>query len=171
MDEILPLVDETGRVVGKASRADVHGNPRLLHPVVHLHIFDKQGRLLLQRRSLKKDLFPGFWDTAVGGHLSWGEDNFLALRRECQEELGINPTEASFCYSYILRNTYESEYVYTYVLESEGPFKINHEEVAEIRFFNLAELEAMKGKGLLTPNAEEELVRLELFIGGVNGDT
>jgi len=169
MDEILPVVNEEGRIIAKASRADVHGNPKLLHPVVHLHIVDKQGRLLLQRRSLKKDLFPGYWDTAVGGHLSWGEDNSLALRRECQEELGITPKEARFCHNYIMRNSYESEYVSTYMLESEGPFKINPEEVAEIRFFTLVELKAMKGKGLLTPNAEEELIRLGLFKGAENG--
>ena len=54
MEEKLPVVDEMGNVVGTASRKDCHSGLKILHPVVHLHVFDKSGRLFLQLRSPKK---------------------------------------------------------------------------------------------------------------------
>mgnify|MGYP002596447948 CR=1 FL=1 len=64
---IFPVVDETGRVVGCATRGECHDGRRLLHPVVHLHLFNSRGELYLQKRPLWKDIQPGRWDTAVGG--------------------------------------------------------------------------------------------------------
>lgn len=161
MDEYLPLVDETGEVIGKALRSQVHGNPRLMHPVVHLHVFDKAGRILFQRRSQTKDLFPGYWDTAVGGHVGFGEAAQDALRREAEEELGVPTHEAKYLYTYIMRNQYETEYVTTWAVEFEGPFAVNADEVAEIRFFSPTEIEDKLGKDFFTPNAEEEVQRLK----------
>ena len=45
----------------------------LLHPVVHLHLFNSRGELYLQKRPEWKDIQPGRWDTAVGGHVDYGE--------------------------------------------------------------------------------------------------
>lgn len=86
LEEVFPIVDEEGNVVGKASRKECHDGSKLLHPVVHLHVFDKDGRLYLQRRPDWKDIQPGKWDTAVGGHVDYGEDVETALRREAAEE-------------------------------------------------------------------------------------
>ncbi len=66
-NEIFPLVDEQGNVIGSATRSECHSGSGLLHPVIHLHVFDSEGRLYLQRRPLWKDIQPGKWDTAVGG--------------------------------------------------------------------------------------------------------
>ena len=71
--EMFQLVDRNGRPTGQASRQECHGNPRLIHLVVHLHVFDPAGRLYLQKRSMRKDTNPGLWDTSVGGHVSAGE--------------------------------------------------------------------------------------------------
>ena len=87
--ELFPVVDETGRVVGCATRGECHDGRRLLHPVVHLHLFNSRGELYLQKRPLWKDIQPGRWDTAVGGHVDYGETPDEALRREVREELGV----------------------------------------------------------------------------------
>ncbi len=71
--ELFPLVDTEGNVIGQATRGECHGGSMLLHPVVHLHLFDVAGRLYLQRRPEWKDIQPGKWDTAVGGHVDYGE--------------------------------------------------------------------------------------------------
>ncbi len=72
--ELFPLVDTEGNVIGRATRGECHGGSMLLHPVVHLHLFDADGRLYLQRRPEWKDIQPGKWDTAVGGHVDYGEE-------------------------------------------------------------------------------------------------
>ena len=90
MEEYFPLVDETGAVIGKATRRECHSGSFLLHPVVHLHVFDNKGRLYLQKRALNKDIQPGKWDTSVGGHMDPGETVEQALFREAGEELGLS---------------------------------------------------------------------------------
>lgn len=74
--ELFPIVDEEGRVVGKATRGECHSGTHLLHPVVHLHVFNSQGDIYLQRRQEWKDIQPGKWDTAVGGHIDYVTPNF-----------------------------------------------------------------------------------------------
>ena len=71
-EEWFPLVDEKGETIGKATRKECHSGSKMLHPVVHLHIFNKAGDLYLQKRSINKDIQPGKWDTAVGGHIAYG---------------------------------------------------------------------------------------------------
>ena len=88
-EELFPLVDEDGRVTGKATRGECHNGSRLLHAVVHLHVFNSKGELYLQKRPEWKDIQPGKWDTAVGGHIDYGETPEQALQREVREELGI----------------------------------------------------------------------------------
>ncbi len=72
-EEVFPVVDENGRVTGCATRGRCHDGSKLLHPVVHLHVFSQAGDLYLQRRPEWKDNPPSKWDTAVGGHVDYGE--------------------------------------------------------------------------------------------------
>ena len=75
MEELLDIYDASGARIGQASRRLCHGNPTLLHHTSHvIVIHPDRGHLLLQKRSLSKDIQPGKWDTAVGGHLDPGED-------------------------------------------------------------------------------------------------
>ena len=71
--EMVPVVEPTGTVIGRASRASCHSGTKLLHPVVHLHIINRFGQVYLQRRAATKTLLPLYWDTAVGGHVNYGE--------------------------------------------------------------------------------------------------
>ncbi|MBN1696938.1 MAG: NUDIX domain-containing protein [Spirochaetales bacterium] len=160
-EEMLPLVDENGRFYGTATRARCHSNPRLLHPVVHLHVFDAEGRIYLQRRALTKDLFPGYWDTSVGGHVAAGETIGEALAREGREELDIDTSRAVFLFTYIWRNENESEYVYSYKIICDGHILPPPEEVIEGRFFTVSELKANAGNLRITPNFIHELRLLQ----------
>jgi isopentenyldiphosphate isomerase len=158
--EMFQLVDETGRPAGTAERSACHGNPGLIHAVVHLHVLDRAGRLYLQRRSPTKDTNPGRWDTSVGGHVSAGERVADALVREAREELGIDAAAARLLFTYLYRNRFESEFAHCYSLEYDGPFSPDPGEIAEGRFFTFAEVEAMVGTGTLTPMFEHELPML-----------
>lgn len=159
-EEWFPLVDEAGNVVGKATRRECHSGSMLLHPVVHLHIFDTKGRLYLQRRSMNKDIQPGKWDTAVGGHVDYGETIDVALRREVREELGIVDFEPVHNFTYHFRSRIERELVYSYRTVYEGPIKVDPVEIDEGRYWEIADVLSHIGKGVFTPNFEDEFEKL-----------
>jgi isopentenyl-diphosphate delta-isomerase type 1 len=154
--EIFQLVDRNGRPNGEAPREECHGNPRLIHLVVHLHIFDPRGRLYLQKRSMSKDTNPGLWDTSVGGHVGAGESVTAALVREAREELGIDASAASFLYSYLNESDFESEFAECFMLESSQPAHPDPEEIETGMYFPMDEIRSMIGSGVLTPLFERE---------------
>jgi isopentenyldiphosphate isomerase len=158
--EMFQLVDREGRPVGQASRQECHGNPRLLHLVVHLHVFDGIGRLYLQKRGPDKDTNPGLWDTSVGGHVSAGEPVIAALAREAREELGIDASGARLLYALLNEGTFESEYAQCFSLTWAGEITPDPSEISEGRFFEPAEVQLLVGTGVLTPLFEREWPRL-----------
>ena len=87
--ERFPVVDQSDRVLGSASRAEVHGN-NLRHRAVHILIFNAAGEVCLQKRSRRKDRHPLVWDSSAAGHVNAGEEYDEAARRELKEELGID---------------------------------------------------------------------------------
>ena len=160
-EEWFPLVDEAGNIVGRATRRECHDGSKRLHPVVHIHIYNKDGDLFLQKRSLAKDIQPGKWDTAVGGHVDYGESIEEALRREAREELGIEGFEAELMARYVFESAIEKELVHTYRTVYEGPFTPDKEELDDARFWRIDEIESQLGKGIFTPNFEREYNRLK----------
>ena len=160
--ELLPLVDEVGHVIGKATRGQCHDGSKLLHPVVHLHVFDAAGRLYLQQRPLWKDIQPGKWDTAVGGHVDYGEDIASALLRETREELGLETFTPEFLLRYVFESERDRELVHVYRTTYDGDMR----PTAELdggRFWTISEIREAIGKGVLTPNFEQEIVRILNF--------
>lgn len=160
MDELFPLVNANGAVVGSATRSECHNGSKLLHPVVHLHVFNNRGELLLQKRSMRKDIQPGRWDTSVGGHVDFGESIETALLREAQEELGIAGFEFQPLRNYVFESEIERELVYSYQTVFDGTFTFDPHEIDEIRFWSLAEIVEALGKSVFTPNFEDEFQTL-----------
>ena len=157
--EIFPIVNENGEVVGKATRKECHSGSMLLHPVVHLHIFDNQGRLYLQKRSMDKDIQPGKWDTAVGGHVSLGEDVAQALRRETLEEIGISDFLPVPLPHYVFQSDVERELVFPHRTTFDGEIHPSTETDGG-RFWSMDEIAHAMGKGIFTPNFENEYKKL-----------
>ena len=163
-EEIFPVVDPTGKVVGKATRQDCHSGSMKLHPVVHMHIMDGDGRILLQKRSENKDIQPGRWDTAVGGHVDYGEEVKDALLRECREELGIHPQNFFHLITYEFNSEVERELVHAYCMIVDAAtfnLKPDNDEIQEVRFWTPDEIEQAKGQLILTPNFESEYERVK----------
>jgi isopentenyldiphosphate isomerase len=164
-EELLEVVDHEGKIVSILPRTHIHGNPSLIHRVVHVLIFNTEGKLLLQKRSLNKDVAPGKWDTSVGGHLNVGEDPLRAAKREMEEELGISLGEQRFLYSYIHTNSYETELVYTYECLHEAEIFLNPDEIDEVKFWSLGEINENLGKGILSDNFEQEISNYMRLMG------
>lgn len=156
LQELFPIVDEEGRVLGTATRGECHSGSKLLHPVVHLHVFNSQGDLYLQRRPEWKDIQPGKWDTAVGGHVDAGETPEEALQREVREELGITDFMPVFVGKYVFESQRERELVYVHHCFYDRPIQPSAEELAGGRFWTMQEIHDAMGKGILTPNFESE---------------
>ncbi len=154
--EYFPLVNEEGKTIGKATRKECHSGSKMLHPVVHLHIFNDNGDLYLQKRSMRKDIQPGKWDTAVGGHIDYGESVEEALRREVREELGVTDFSPIKITSYIFESAIEKELVNTFRTVYNGPFNPDPEELDGGRFWAIDEILESIGKGIFTPNFENE---------------
>lgn len=161
--EMFPLITEEGQVVGQATRQWCHGGSMALHPVVHLHVFDTQGRLYLQKRSMRKDIVPGLWDTSVGGHVDYGESLLEAVLREAREEIGLHlPADGSTLrplFQYVWQSSRERELVTAYGVTLQAGDALptpDYDEVDEGRFFALEELPPLIDTGFFTQQFEEQ---------------
>lgn len=158
-NEQLPVVDESGNILGAVARGHAHDGSKVLHPVVHLHVFNSRGDLYLQRRPDWKDIQPGKWDTAVGGHIDLGENVEKALRREVGEELGITDFTPESLGHYVFESQRERELVYVHRCVYDGDIRPSAQELNGGRFWSAAEIETNIGKGVFTPNFESEYQR------------
>jgi len=164
--ELFDIYDENGRHLGTRKRSECHGNPALLHRAVHVVVLHPDGdRLLLQKRKMTKDIQPGKWDTAVGGHLIAGENYLAAARRELAEELGVagENIELNELFPMKIRNQIESEDILVYLLVRGEGFTPQAEEIDELRFWPLPELFRAENRRCFTPNLCCEIDKLRDF--------
>lgn len=163
-NELLPIVAPDGTVVGKATRGECHdGQSMLLHPVVHLHVRNSQGEVFLQHRPSWKTIQPNRWDTAVGGHVDFGETIEASLLREAREEIGLTDFVPRFLCQYVHESECERELVYVYTTTTNSPL-VPSEELDGGRFFSISELQQRMGQDFFTPNFESEWARVEKMI-------
>ena len=108
-EEIVDLLDETGKKLGKIKKSLAQQNGAW-HRVVHIWILNSKGQLLIQKRSKEKSFFPNAWDVTVGGHVGLGEASIVSCRREMEEELGLklNENKFEFLFSFADQMTYKN---------------------------------------------------------------
>ena len=137
--ERLQVVDDTDQPLAGANRHEVHSKG-LLHRAVHVFVCNERGELFLQKRSHRKDRFPGCWDSSAAGHVDVGETYEGCAHRELREELeleiGLEPVgkiEASPRTGY--------EFIRLYAGSADGPFRLNRDEIETGGFFRRETLE------------------------------
>ena len=141
-EEWFDVVNERDEVVGRATRREVHARG-LLHRAVHVLVFDRQRRVFLQKRSMKKDMSPGLWDSSCSGHLDAGEDYDTAAVRELEEEIGVALTgpPARWWRIEACAETAQ-EFCWVYRLEHDGPLALDPEEIERGEWATPAEVSA-----------------------------
>ncbi len=145
LDELFDVVDANDQVIDRRTRREVHAL-NLLHRATHVMVYNLEGHLFLQRRSMKKDTFPGCWDSSCSGHLDAGEDYLTAARRELGEEIGWYNTTMPLRPVIKLPASPETgyEFIQVYLLgPTIGPFDLNPEEISEARWVLPVELDVM----------------------------
>lgn len=163
--EYFPVVEPSGLVIGRSTREYCHGGAKPLHPVIHIHIIDRFSRIYLQKRSMKKDIQPGKWDTAVGGHVSYGESVVEAVYREAFEELRLMEFNPIYIETYQFESSVEKEMVSVFAAVGAYDLTPDMDEVDEGRWWPIEEIDANIGKGVFTPNFESEfqMIRRQLL--------
>jgi len=136
--ELFDVVDSEDRVVGQATRGEVHAQG-LLHRSVHILVFNTQGELFLQKRALTKDENPGYWDSSAAGHVNAGEGYRDSAHRELKEELGISE-ELQFFIKFSASQKTLWEHVETYLCTTAQKITINPIEISEGRFWPISDL-------------------------------
>jgi isopentenyldiphosphate isomerase len=128
-EEIFDIVNDLDEVIGQCARPEVH---RLghKHRAVHVLVFNSRGEVFLQKRSMKKDTFPGAWDSSASGHLCCGEDYDACAVRELEEEIGLKvaePPQRLFKLNACAETG--EEFVWVYRCDAEGPLRCDPEEI------------------------------------------
>ncbi len=160
-EELLEVVNEQGEVLRLATRQECHSQKGLIHRVVHVLVWDRTGRLYLQKRAKHKDIQPGKWDTSVGGHLCPGETILNGAQRELKEELHIIHVQLTHLYQYMMFSPQETELVNTFSTIWDATVEPEPREIEEGRFWTSSEIEASLGQDLFTPNFEDEYRRFK----------
>ena len=89
VEELIVLVDDDGQAIGTLPKPQVHHGDTPLHRAFSAYLFADDGRLLVTRRALSKQTFPGMWTNTVCGHPGPGEDDAAAIARRARFELGL----------------------------------------------------------------------------------
>lgn len=128
-NEYLAVVDDHDRVIDRRLRRDIHA-AGLRHRAVHILVFNDQDQLFMQKRSMKKDLNKGLWDTSAAGHVDDGESYDSCAPRELWEELGVE-TELKDLFKLAATPALGMEFVQVYHCRHNGPFALASEEIDE----------------------------------------
>ena len=166
MDELIDILTPEGKPTGKiALKSEAHKNG-WFHATVHIWIYTKDEKILLQKRAVTKKVFPGLWDISVAGHIAAGETILSAAKREVLEEVGLELTEKDFTKigTRIHQVKHENgiqdnEHHHVFIAELKtdiSHLKIQEEEVAGIKLFDLSILKQTKNlDNVLLPRFHE----------------
>jgi len=139
--EIIDIYDDNGLFLKTATSKEAH-TYGYWHKVIHFWIIDKKTKTLLyQKRAKKKLLYPNMLDISVAGHILSGENIFDALKRETQEELGLELDNIDITFLGIRRDSFKSstiinrEFQYIYIASIDiniSTLVIQKEELSEV---------------------------------------
>jgi len=156
--ELLDIVNEDDRVLSSASRRKVLDEYHI-HRAVIFFVFDREGNVFVNKRSSTKEIYPGYWSIAFGGHVLAGESYDAAVLREVQEETGLldRPIKIG---SFKKRTADERENVTVYRVTASQDLDLFPEEIEQGQYMTLAELNRTISRFDFLPETPELLTIL-----------
>ena len=156
--ELVDLYDENRLPLGRTAERGGPKDPGEYRMVVHVCVFDRRGRLLIQQRTRSKFIFPNLWDVSVGGGVDAGETSRRGAEREVREELGVSLDLSGLRPSVTVNfdGGFDDFYILTKDLSLEG-LTLQEEEVQAVRWASLEEILDMLGRGAFIPYPESFL--------------
>ena len=158
--EIIQIVDENNEELAALTR-ELMREQNLIHRASYILVFNKAKELFIHRRTLCKDIYPGYWDIAAGGVVLAGESYGDSARRELTEELGIKTNNLVHCFDHFYEDKNNRVWGRIYCCSYEGPFVLQKEEVEYGMFVPVQTALNMSKKEPFTPDGIEILNRLD----------
>ena len=139
--EIVTVVDGENRPVAELPRHRVRSE-NLAHRATYIFVFDRRGRVLVQRRTATKDMYPSHYDLAAGGVVAAGESYEECAKREAEEELGIRGAALERRLDFYYEDERNRCFGRVFSCVREGPFTLQAEEVESVEFLTADEIAA-----------------------------
>ena len=150
-EEIVEIVDRDNTSIGAVSRR-IMRQQGLIHRASYILVFNRSGELFLQKRTMSKDIYPGFWDLPAGGVVLAGESYEESAKRELREELGVAGVQLRRLFDQYYEDENNKVWGRIFACTSEGPFTLQAEEIDYGRFMSLAEIEQLHQTEPVTPD-------------------
>ena len=160
-DEIVAIVDKGNNVVGSAPRREMRAK-RLPHRSTYILVFNSQGQLYVQKRTLTKDLFPGYYDPAAGGVVLAGESYEESARRELEEEMGIRDVPLSWLFDFFYSDDHTRVWGGVFSCVYDGRIVLQPEEIESGAFLQISDILRRAQTEPFTPDG---MVALSRFLG------
>ncbi len=151
-DELVWIVDEKNRPLGSATRREMR-EKRLIHRSTYILVADSAGRLLVQKRTTSKDVYPGLWEIAAGGVVNYGEEYLPSAIRELKEETGIRGVELQEHLDFFYEDSENRLWGRLFSCTYDGEIRPQPEEVAEARFVDKWEMAELLSSERFTPDS------------------
>jgi len=164
--ELFIIVDKNDKIISYKTRAECRGNKNLIRRLIGVVIFNAKHEILLQKRSLTKDIYPGYYTISCSGHPTKGETYDRAAQREINEELGItDKLKLNFIKKIINSTDQAIEMLAIFTANYNGPINYNRIEVDKIEVLSGTKIKQLfvKNRLLLTPCARITLQELKII--------
>lgn len=150
-DEIVTIVDEHNQVVGAAPRWEMRAK-RLPHRSTYVLVFNGQGHVYVQKRTLSKDVFPGYYDPAAGGVVLAGETYEEGAQRELEEEMGIRGVPLTQLFDFLYQDEHTRVWGRAYACVYDGELTLQAEEVESGAYLSIPDILAQAEREAFTPD-------------------
>jgi len=151
-DEIVIIVDEKNNIIGAESRS-IMRSKGLIHRATYILVFNSTGQIFVQKRTLSKDVYPGYYDVATGGVVLDGESYEESAERELEEELGIRGVALTQLFDFYYQEAGNRVWGRVYTCVYDGNVVLQEEEVESGGFRDVNEVIRAAEHELSTPDS------------------